>query len=59
MKSAASMSNNSKEKKYYYLKNFFGGVKKQKITEKRTTADGMKVNKIIETQIPCADSATF
>ena len=53
------MSNNSKEKKYYYLKNFFGGVKKQKITEKRTTADGMKVKKIIKTQIPCADSATF
>ena len=47
------------EKKYSSLKNFFGGVKKQKRTEKTNTADGMELKKMIETHIHFASSANF
>ena len=46
----------SPRKIYYDLKNFFGGVNKQKRTETITMADGKKVKRKIETQIPFAAS---
>ena len=47
------------EKKEFSLKNFFGDVKKQKITEKITTADGTKVKNTVETNIHFAASANI
>ena len=41
------------------MKNFFGDVKKQKITEKITTADGTKVKNTVETNIHFAASANI
>ena len=49
IKSVASTSNKDDKTKCCYLNHFFGGIKKQNITNTTTMADGEKVKKMIET----------